>query len=160
MANNQLLGGFLLLSGATTIYYALFIKGVKLDKASETLTYAPVKAPDILLNDDRTTFTGPTTTIPPTNTNTTNETPIDNSIKGYPMPSDINMLQQIGGQVWIITKPDVSAFGEGGRAGFPVTVNFSEKTLVYKNNQSGVLNTEVYEAVKNKIVLSDKKYLK
>jgi len=160
MANNQVLGGVLILSGAATIYYGLFIDGTSIGKSIGKPSYAPpVEPPVILLNDDRTTFTGPTTTIPPTNGNTVNETPIDNSIKGYPMPNDINNLLPINNIIWVMTKPDVSAFNQTGRSMFQVAVNLPNKTLSFIDN-IGTVFTEQYNVVKSKLVLPDKKYLR
>ena len=111
------------------------------------------------MNDDRTTFVGPTTIIPPTYSNTVNQQTIENSIKGYPIPDDINKLQSISGIVMIMTKADVIAFGQGGKAMFAVTPNFIDKTLTYKNNANELI-TEQYDLVKSKLVIPDKKYLK
>ena len=160
MAKNQLFGGALILTGAATIYYGLFLDGTKLGKSNDKPSYTPLPTPPaILLNDDRTTFTGPTTTIPPTNGNTVNETPIDNSIKGYPMPNDINNLLPINNSIWVMTKPDISAFNQTGRSMFQVAVNLSNKTLSFIDN-IGTVFTEQYNAVKDKLVLPDKKYLR
>ena len=156
MADNKVIGGMLMLSGAAIIYYVLFLRNEEKPKPSYT---QKAQTPDILLNDDRTTFVGATTIIPPTNSNTVNQQTIENSIKGYPMPDDINKLRSLSGVVMIMTKADVTAFGQGGRAMFPVVLDLIGKTLTYKNNANELI-TEQYDVVKSKLVVPDKKYLK
>lgn len=160
MANNQLYGGILILAGSAIAYYGLFIEGTSIDKSEEDVDdIQPIEVPSILLKDDRTTFTGPTETIPPTNTNTVNQANIGNGVKGYSMPRSMSDLKPISGIVMIITKPGTESFGEGAKTLLPVTPIYSDNTLIYKSH-SGVLFKEEYEKVKSKIILPDKKYLK
>jgi len=156
MADNKVIGGILILSGAAVMYYVLFLRDEESTKPSYT---EKPQTPNILLNDDRTTFVGATTVIPPTNSNTVNQQLTENSIKGYPIPDDINKLQSISGVVMIMTKADVTAFGQGGKAMFPVIPNFVDKTMTYRNNANELI-TEQYDLIKSKLVIPDKKYLK
>ena len=80
-------------------------------------------------------------------------------VRGYDFPKDINKLQPYNGRISIITKPNVSAFGQGGRGLFEVTVDFVNKKLSYKGNDNKIY-TENYDSVIPKIVLPDKKYIK
>lgn len=161
MTKKDILGNFLFVGGAIITYWSLFVRGTTLDR-QEDLVYIEPPKPDILVNDDRETYTGSSSTQSSTNATTDSgaiPNPTDNTVKGYPMPEDINKLNPIGNQIWIISKPDTKVFGQDPRGMFPLIVDFPGKQLVYKPNYGNFI-AEKYIDVKDKIVLSDKKYLK
>ena len=146
MNKNQKIGTSLVIGGVAVVFYGLFLDSAfgfgKADKPEYT-EYVP--AP-ILLNDDRKVFQG-------------DKTDPTDVVRGYELPADISKLVPINGQVAIITKPSVLAFGEGGRSGFNVLVDFANKKLSFKRND-GTTKVEPYETVRTKLVIADKKYLK
>ena len=98
------------------------------------------------MNDDRKVFQG-------------DKTDPTDIVRGYELPTDMNKLLPINGQISIITKPSNSAFGETGRSGFNVLVDFANKKLSFKRND-GTTKVEPYDTVRGKLVIADKKYLK
>jgi len=132
-----LAGGYLL--------YALFLKGNVAFGQREYQGVLPVP----VANDDRQTFRS---TVNPSE---------DNYVRGYAMPSSINDLKYDSRNLlMIITKPDVTAFKQPGRGAFLVTFNPGANLLAYKNEHTGEVVTENYDAVKDKIVLMSKENLK
>lgn len=146
MNKNQKIGTGLIIGGIAVVYYGLFLDNAFGFGKSEKPEYSEYVPAPILLNDDRKVYQG----------NMSDPTDV---VRGYDFPKDINKLQPYNGKVSIITKPNVSAFGQGGRGGFDVTVDFANKKLSYKANDNKTY-TENYDSVIPKIVLPDKKYLK
>jgi hypothetical protein len=146
MSNNKKIGIALILGGVGVTFYGLFIDGkniLGIQESSEYLDYTP---PPILLNDDREVFQG-------------SQTDPNDFVRGYELPTDISKLLPINGKVSIITKPNVTAFGQGGRGMFNVSVDFAGRRLIYKQND-GIIKTEPYDTVRTKLVIADKKYIK
>lgn len=146
MNKNQKIGTGLILGGIAVVYYGLFLDnpfGFGKPEKPEYTEYVPAA---ILLNDDRKVYQG-------------NPSDPTDAVRGYELPSDISKLIPINGKVAIITKPNVVAFGEGGRSGFNVSVDFVNKKLSFKAN-NGTIKTEPYETVRTKIVIADKKFIK
>jgi len=146
MDKNKKIGTGLIIGGIAVVYYGLFLDNAFGFGKSEKPEYTEYVPAPILLNDDRKVFQG--SASDPTDV-----------IRGYDLPSDISKLAPINGQVAIATKPNTTAFGEGGRSGLNVTVNQNSKTLSFKRND-GTIKVEPYEAVRTKIVITDKKFLK
>jgi hypothetical protein len=146
MNKNQKIGTALILGGIGVTFYGLFIDGKNFLTAQEKPTYSEPEKPEILLNDDRNIYQG-------------NPNDPTDFIRGYDMPSDINKLVPVNSKVFIATKPNVTAFGQGGRSAFDVTVDFANRKLSFKGNDNKTYS-ENYDSVKNKIVITDKKYIK
>jgi hypothetical protein len=146
MNKNQKIGTGLVIGGVAVVFYGLFLDSPFGFGKSEKPEYSEYVPAPILLNDDRTIFQG-------------DKTDPTDIVRGYELPTDINKLVPINGQIAILTKPKVSAFGEGGRSGFNVTVDFVNKKLSFKSN-NGITKSEPYDAVRSKLAVADKKYLK
>lgn len=85
----------------------------------------------------------------------------DNYVRGYEMPSSINNLKYDSrNMLMVITKPDVTAFKQPGRAGFSVKIDYPGNNLIYVIGHTGEIVIEKYDDVKNKIVLMSKENLK
>ena len=146
MNKNQKIGTALILGGVGVVFYGLFLENKNIFGSANKPEYSDYVPAPILLNDDRNVYQG----------NPQDPTDI---VRGYDFPKDINKLQPYNGRISIITKPNVSAFGQGGRGLFEVTVDFVNKKLSYKGNDNKIY-TENYDSVIPKIVLPDKKYIK
>lgn len=146
MNKNQKIGTGLIIGGIAVVYYGLFLDNAFGFGKSEKPEYTEYVPAPILLNDDRTIFQG-------------DKTDPTDIVRGYELPVDINKLVPINGQIVIITKPKVSAFGEGERSQFNVMVDFVNKKLRFKSN-SGIVKSEPYDSVRSKIAVADKKYIK
>ena len=146
MNKNQKVGTALILGGVGVVFYGLFLENKNIFGSANKPEYSDYVPAPILLNDDRNVYQG----------NPSDPTDI---VRGYDFPKDINKLQPYNGRISIITKPNVSAFGQGGRGLFEVTVDFVNKKLSYKGNDNKIY-TENYDSVIPKIVLPDKKYIK
>jgi hypothetical protein len=146
MNKNQKIGTGLIIGGIAVVYYGLFLDNAFGFGKPEKPEYTEYTPAPILLNDDRKVFQG--SPSDPTDV-----------IRGYDLPADMNKLSPINGQIAIGTKPNVNAFGEGGRSAFNVTVDFLNKKLSFKPNVGGI-KSEPYETVRTKLVITDKKYLK
>ena len=146
MNKNQKVGTALILGGVGVVFYGLFLENKNIFGSANKPEYSEYVPAPILLNDDRKVYQG----------NPSDPTDI---VRGYDFPKDINKLQPYNGRISIITKPNVSAFGQGGRGLFDVTVDFVNKKLSYKGNDNKIY-TENYDSVIPKIVLPDKKYIK
>jgi hypothetical protein len=146
MNKNQKVGTALILGGVGVVFYGLFLENKNIFGSANKPEYSDYVPAPILLNDDRNVYQG----------NPQDPTDI---VRGYDFPKDINKLQPYNGRISIITKPNVSAFGQGGRGLFEVTVDFVNKKLSYKGNDNKIY-TENYDSVIPKIVLPDKKYIK
>lgn len=146
MNKNKKIGTALVLGGVGVVFYGLFLENRSLFSSNAKPEYSEYQPDPILLNDDRNVYQG----------NPSDPTDV---IRGYDLPTDINKLLPINGKISILTKPNVSAFGQGGRAGFDVSVDFVNKKLSYKGNDNKTY-TENYDSVRQKIALPDKKYLK
>jgi hypothetical protein len=146
MNKNQKIGTGLVVGGVAVVFYGLFLDSAFGFGKAENAEYSQYVPAAILLNDDRTIFQG-------------DKTDPTDIVRGYELPADMNKLVPINGQVAILTKPKVSAFGEGGRSGFNVSVDFVNKKLSFKAN-NGTIKSEPYDAVRSKLAIADKKYLK
>jgi len=146
MNKNQKIGTALILGGVGVVFYGLFLENKNIFGSANKPEYSDYVPAPILLNDDRNVYQG----------NPQDPTDI---VRGYDFPKDINKLQPYNGRISIITKPNVSAFGQGGRGLFEVTVDFVNNKLSYKGNDNKIY-TENYDSVIPKIVLPDKKYIK
>lgn len=146
MNKNQKIGSALILGGVGVIFYGLFLESKNIFGSEEKPEYSEYTPAPILLNDDRKVYQG------------NPQDPTD-FIRGYDLPKDINNLQPINGKILISTKPNVSAFGQGGRSSFEVTVDRANKKLSFKGNDNKTY-TENYDLVIPKIVITDKKYIK
>ena len=136
----------LILGGVGVTFYGLFLDGKNIFGKQEGAEYSEYVPAPILLNDDRKVFQG----------NPSDPTDV---VRGYDLPLDINKLLPVNSKVMIATKPNVSAFGQGGRSAFDVTVDFANKKLSFKGNDNKTYS-ENYDSVKNKIVITDKKFIK
>jgi hypothetical protein len=146
MNKNQKVGTALILGGVGVVFYGLFLENKNIFGSDNKPEYSDYVPAPILLNDDRNVYQG-------------NPQDPSDSVRGYDFPKDINKLPPYNGRISIITKPNVSAFGQGGRGLFEVTVDFVNKKLSYKGNDNKIY-TENYDSVIPKIVLPDKKYIK
>jgi hypothetical protein len=81
-------------------------------------------------------------------------------VRGYEMPSDINLIKpDEKGEILITQKPDENVFGDLPSTGVKVTVDKENKTIVYKFSPTETwIETYTPEVVK-KLVLIDKKYM-
>ena len=146
MNKNQKIGTGLVVGGVAVVFYGLFIDSAFGFGKAENAEYSQYVPAAILLNDDRKVFQG-------------DKTDPTDVVRGYELPADMNKLVPINGQISIITKPSISAFGEGGRSAFNVLVDFANKKLSFKRND-GTTKVEPYDTVRTKLAISDKKYLK
>jgi hypothetical protein len=146
MDKNQKVGTALILGGVGVVFYGLFLENKNIFSSADKPEYSEYVPAPILLNDDRKVYQG----------NPSDPTDI---IRGYDLPSDINKLLPTNSKILIATKPNVTAFGQGGRSAFDVTVDFANKKLSFKGNDNKIYS-ENYDSVKSKIVITDKKYIK
>lgn len=146
MNKNQKVGTALILGGVGVVFYGLFLENKNIFGRGEKPEYSEYVPNPILLNDDRKTFQG----------NPSDPTDV---IRGYELPSDINKIVPINSKVLVATKPNVNAFGQGGRSAFEVTVDFANRKLSFKGNDNKIYS-ENYDSAKDKIVITDKKYIK